>query len=535
MNGLTRRDFLQAFGGLAVLGIPRRMQASPADAVCISLIHTTDLHGHIRPTRTYGGEENIGGLARCATQIAAWRKENPNHLLLDIGDVYQGTVVGHETRGRVMISCLNHLNYDAWVVGNHEFDWGFETFARATRDSSMPVLAANGFYGGRELDTGGTLPEPLERMAPWIIREAGGFRIAVIGLTTPGLPDWFPKATLGGFAATDPVDAVRRAMAALEAEKPDAIVLAAHMGTRPKGDNFANRIASLAAEFPKIALIIGGHTHRDVPAEVLGTVPYTQAGYFGICVGRADLIFDRQKRFLIDVQTTTRRMDAGIVEDPAILSLSAKDLKNANRILFTKVGRLKDSLEGVRRRGEPNETEILIGSAIREGLQKRSVQIDGVFHGTFQDDAGISAGDKTMRDMWRIIPFENETVTAAFLPGELRIVMEEVLSGLASDQRSLMGFQLKTRRQGHLWKVDAVVDLNGQPLDPQRKVVIALNSYDSASGGRRFHRLAEFLRRPETGTRLHSLQTREALIEFFAARREVGRENLKPFLQSKPS
>ena len=142
MKSLTRRDFLRAFGGLALLGVPGRLiAAEPAGTVCISLIHTTDLHGHIRPTWTYDGEANMGGFARCATQITEWRKENPHHLLLDIGDLYQGTVVGHQSRGRVMTTCLNHLRYDAWVVGNHEFDWGFEGFASAVKGSSMPVLA----------------------------------------------------------------------------------------------------------------------------------------------------------------------------------------------------------------------------------------------------------------------------------------------------------------------------------------------------------------------------------------------------------
>src|SRR5690606_13796044 len=110
------------------------------------------------------------------------------------------------------------------------------------------------------------------------------------------------------------------------------VVLAAHMGTRPKGDNFANRIGALAAEFPQIAGILGGHTHQDVPGATLGTVPYTQAAYYGLCLGRADLVFDREKRFLIDVQTSTQRMDSKVQEDPAILSLAARDLKAANRV-----------------------------------------------------------------------------------------------------------------------------------------------------------------------------------------------------------
>ena len=68
----------------------------------------------------------MGGLARCAAQIRKWRKSNPHSLLVDVGDVYQGTAVGWMTRGRLMIDLFNKLQYDAWVLGNHEFDWGPE-------------------------------------------------------------------------------------------------------------------------------------------------------------------------------------------------------------------------------------------------------------------------------------------------------------------------------------------------------------------------------------------------------------------------
>src|SRR5437868_8008691 len=147
----TRRDFLRVLGPTALLcGVPELASAMPAsDIVTISILHTTDLHGHILPTVDYDGTTDAGGFARCVTQIRRWRRQNPNTILIDVGDIYQGTDVGLRTKGSVMIDLLNHLKFDAWVVGNHEFDWGIDPFVNAVKRSAMPVLAANMSLEGR--------------------------------------------------------------------------------------------------------------------------------------------------------------------------------------------------------------------------------------------------------------------------------------------------------------------------------------------------------------------------------------------------
>src|SRR5277367_3036387 len=99
--------------GSLLAALPGPLWADALDVVTVSILHTTDLHGHILPTVDYNGHPDLGGLARCAAQIRQWRLGNPNSLLIDIGDVYQGTEVGLRSRGATMIRCLNALNYDA--------------------------------------------------------------------------------------------------------------------------------------------------------------------------------------------------------------------------------------------------------------------------------------------------------------------------------------------------------------------------------------------------------------------------------------
>src|SRR6266542_370716 len=143
----TRREFLKLAGRAGLLSavptLTRAAAALDSDTVCISILHTTDLHGHILPTSDYNGNPDCGGMARCVTQIRRWQQQSPNSILIDVGDVYQGTDVGLRSRGELMIDLFNHLKYDAWIIGNHEFDWGMQSFQQVLQCSAMPVLAAN--------------------------------------------------------------------------------------------------------------------------------------------------------------------------------------------------------------------------------------------------------------------------------------------------------------------------------------------------------------------------------------------------------
>src|SRR5216110_30973 len=169
----TRRDFLRLAGRAGLLGAFPTLASAAArlepDTVCISILHTTDLHGHILPTSDYDGTADLGGLARCVTQIRRWRRQNPNSILIDVGDVYQGTEVSLRNKGELMIDLFNYLQYDAWVVGNHEFDWRIEPFHQALQRSRMPVLAVNTMLEGK---TAGEFPDakhPYAKIQPLIL------------------------------------------------------------------------------------------------------------------------------------------------------------------------------------------------------------------------------------------------------------------------------------------------------------------------------------------------------------------------------
>lgn len=232
----TRREFLKLAGQAGLLSTVPTLASAAAtlnpDTVCISILHTTDLHGHILPTSDYDGNSDRGGLARCATQIRRWQRENPNSILIDVGDVYQGTDVSLRNKGALMIDLLNHLEYDAWIVGNHEFDWGMECFERVLQQSNMPVLAANMLMDGKLASEFPDAKHPFAKIQPFILKEIAGIKIAIVGITTPGMPFWLWPEFTRGLDFRHPVEPVRRAIASAKRGGADAIALTGHMGLK---------------------------------------------------------------------------------------------------------------------------------------------------------------------------------------------------------------------------------------------------------------------------------------------------------------
>jgi 5'-nucleotidase / UDP-sugar diphosphatase len=523
----TRREFLKLAGQAGLLSAVPTLASAVAslnpDTVCISILHTTDLHGHILPTSDYDGNPSRGGLARCATQIRRWRRENPNSILIDVGDVYQGTDVSLRNKGALMIDLFNHLGYDAWVVGNHEFDWGMEYFERALQQSNMPVLAANMLMEGRPAGEFPDANHPFAQIQPFILKEVAGIKIAIIGATTPGMSFWLWPELTRGLDFRHPVDAARRAIASAKHRGADAIVLTGHMGLKMRtgGDDFANTVMALTSEFPEMAVFIAGHTHQDIPSRLTNGVLFTQADHFGIHVGRVDLLFDRNSKKLLRREAICELMDDRFDIDHAIISRAKSNLAESASALAQPIGELAETLRGGSHPGRPSDLERLIGAAITEALLERRVPVDGVMHGTFDDKADLVAGAKTVKDIWNLIPFENYIVTAQLSSEEIKIAMEEVFA--SHEKRNLLGFELKTEGRGNDCRIVSMTVRNREPLDRNKRYVIAFNSFDARSGGHHFMKLRAFLERPEANCILHPVQTRDALIGYFQRHKTVHR------------
>src|SRR6516162_5924538 len=507
----TRRDFLKLASRAGLLGaFPTLTSAAAAlepDAVCISILHTTDLHGHILPTSDYDGTADRGGLARCITQIRRWRRQNPNSILIDVGDL--------------MIDLFNHLKYDAWVIGNHEFDWGIEPFTNAVQKSAMPVLGANTALDGKPAGSSSDSQHPFAKIQPFLVKEIAGIKVAIVGITTPGMSFWLPREFTIGIDFRHPVEPVRRTIAKANSEGANAIVLAGHMGLKPRtgGDDFANTVMALTSEFPDVAAFIAGHTHQAIPSRLTNRVLFTQADHFGIHVGRVDLLFDRNSKRLLRREAICELMDNRFDPDHVVLSRAGSELAESEAALAQPIGELKETLHARGRRGHPSEIEKLIGAAIAETLAERSIITDAVMHGVFDENAKLAAGLTTINDVWNIIPYENFIVTATLSCNEIKSVMEEVYAN--HEPRSLMGIVVRVEGRAPHCRITSMTFSDGRALERDKRYMIAFNSFDARSGGHHFMKLRALLDRPEANCVLHPVQTRDAVIDYFRRHKVV--------------
>ena len=474
----------------------------------VSIIHTTDLHGHIVPTRTYEGVENVGGFARCATRIRQWRRETPDSLLVDVGDVWQGTAESYLEKGMLMMRLFNLLEYDAWTLGNHDFDWGRGAL-EANLALSMPaVLTGNLRVDGK---ASGEFDGPWKAVVPWVMKEAGGFRIALIGLVTPGLPYWLPPELMDGADVKDPLDALRRSVAEARAAKADAVVVTGHMGFINQ-DDFANPVRAILKEVPGVDVYLGGHTHKDQPLWNIGDVICSQASYHGIHCGRVDLTFDRATRKLVGRDAMTELMDARFEPDAAVMDLAGPDMKKSAEQLARKVAVVKTPIKSG---GADNPLAVLFCGCFAEALAQNGHPVDGVFHGTFRS-GDLPVGDVTVADCWKMLPYENLLVTASLAAREL-VEIIKMERGLRSSDRILWPFQLRLDGSGEVKSFTH----RGKEVSRDARFIIAFNSYDAQSGGQTMMPLREILSRPEVRRRFTGIETRNALIDGLIRRGEI--------------
>jgi len=490
----------------------RAADSGPAElgrAKTISIFHTTDLHGRILPTSTYEGLDDVGGFARVATCLRRWRRECPHSLTVDVGDVVQGTAVSMQSGGRLMIELFNRLGYDAWTLGNHDFDWGPEKTEALLAASASPVLTAN-------LERGGTRPGAFtaawEKVKPWAIREVGGFRIGLVGLITPGLPYWLSPETLGGVAALDPAETLAGAVRELRGQQVDAVVVTGHMGWRFK-DDYANPVRATLEDVAGVDVYLAGHSHQNQPAWMMRNVLCSQASYFGIHCGRIDLTFDLATRKLVDRRAFTILMDDRFELDPAVMQAARPDLAASEQELAREVATVAARIPG---EGRGSDLARLLCECFADALGRRGTAVDGVFHGTF-GSGDLPPGKLTVGDCWRIIPYENMLVTAEVTAGDLATILAEDRQVRGSD-RMLWPFDVTFDPAGSVTRIA----IGEEAVSPDRRLRIAFNSYDAQSGGRRMMRMREILAAPAANRTTTAVDTRGALISGLLDRGTVG-------------
>jgi 2',3'-cyclic-nucleotide 2'-phosphodiesterase/3'-nucleotidase len=260
--------------------------AMAAEPVNITILGTSDLHGTFVPWDYSTDTENLAGsLSQIATQVHKVRAQQPNVILVDAGDTIQGNFVETFKNGKTspMILGFNALDYDVWVMGNHEFDFGLKALATPLSQFKGTALAGNIFW-----DSG----KPY--LPAYKIVERQGVKIGIIGMDTPMTAE-FAKGTdrIDGLTFTDPVQAVKEVIQQIHGQV-DAIVLVAHMGIDNENQRPGTGVGDIARANPELAAIVAGHMHVKVDKEVINGVIVTEPDKYGRALSRIDLQFEQQ-------------------------------------------------------------------------------------------------------------------------------------------------------------------------------------------------------------------------------------------------
>ncbi|MGA1582840.1 MAG: bifunctional metallophosphatase/5'-nucleotidase [Saprospiraceae bacterium] len=275
---------------LAALGHQVRSGFAGSDRR-LTILHTNDTHSRIDPFPPGGRYEGMGGTARRARLISEVREQETHVLVLDAGDIFQGTPYFNFFKGEVELKVMSAKGYDVSTLGNHDFDAGIERLAEVTEKyATFPFVNCNYNFS----DT------PMEGMTKeYVVIEKGDLRIGItgVGIELEGLvPDsWFGRT---GYCC--PTEKVNRIATHLKEEKGcHCVILLSHLGYSYRSEKISD--VSLARLSRNVDIIIGGHTHTflDAPEIIRNAdnqpVLINQVGWGGIMLGRIDLVFEPER------------------------------------------------------------------------------------------------------------------------------------------------------------------------------------------------------------------------------------------------
>ncbi len=291
---MKRRTFIKrsaAGSALLMTGSLGLSGFTTGDQTRITILHTNDVHSHIDPFGPEDGRNaNKGGIARRAKLIEAIRSDNPNTLLFDAGDIFQGTPYFNYYGGELEFKLMSMLKYDAATIGNHDFDNGIDGLYAQMPHAKFDFVCSN-------YDFRNTVMDGL--VSPYRIFEKAGIRIGVFGLGIE-LEGLVLKSLYKETQYLDPVEIATDMSKVLKHEKGcDLVICLSHLGYhyRNNPDKVSDLIVARSTQ--DIDLIIGGHTHTFLPKPTIEknsaaeSVLVNQVGCYGLYLGRIDFTFEK--------------------------------------------------------------------------------------------------------------------------------------------------------------------------------------------------------------------------------------------------
>ncbi len=468
---------------LALILLPA-LAVTRAGASAIAVYHTSDVHGWYfsRPAAWDNANSTrpIGGFAALSSLL---KKETTPYILLDSGDMWQGTPEGMITRGLASAVLMNQLGYSAAVPGNHDFDYGEPALHDLAAKARFPILAANIY---RRDD--GKRPSYLE---PFTFIEKAGKNIAVLGLAGRHTATSTRPSNVKHLEFRDEAAEAAERVAEIKQGHPDAIIVITHLGldeafslktldistwtlTAP-----ATSTLNIARAAPGIGLLLGGHNHMAMlkgwKDPVSGTV-FGESGYGLSYVTRALMDFD-------DATGKVRSITVNVIplwtdvtgEDPVVLKTVTAYSAEVEAAMGRKIGAAAGDLKA-----SPEWLDSSIGDWFCD-LTRKETGADLAFHNTKAIRADILKGPVYLRQLYQAFPFDNTIITMRLNGAQVKRLIEDNLhDGMAYIQVSGLQVEFTPGQDRKPARVRLL--RNGREIKPDEQFTVATNDYLAFGG-----------------------------------------------------
>ena len=399
----------------------------------LTILHTNDIHGTFYTTEYWGTPE---GVTYLASAIAEERAKNPNTLLLDAGDAFQGNAFAQYFRNATpspIAGAFNLLDYDAFVLGNHEFNFGPTTFATMLGQLDMPIL------GSANLDDDGSYGFINDHVEDYITLDAGGLDVAIFGLTNPEVPIYELPSNIEGltfYTATTTAQSLVPTI--LADEDPDVLIGLTHIGYDVyKGSTDKDKF--IAQEVPGIDLIVGGHSHTKLDPAVMitstvnpeGTL-VAHAGSHATYLGKVNIGFTGN---ITDGYEVVFRegylLPAGDYEpDPTVTAYLEPFLTELDAYTSQEIGQTTVPLDALEAYTEETTGANLQADAAVWALEDNGIEVDFHLSGAMSNrkvaDGATATNPVTLTvdDMYTLMPYENSLLVMEMNGPQIKQVLE---------------------------------------------------------------------------------------------------------------
>lgn len=431
------------------------------NTVTITIVHTNDTHSRV--------EAGIG-FAKVAAKVKELKAANPNTLVVDAGDTLHGQTFATISKGESIIKVMNAVGYDVMTPGNHDFNYGQDRLVELAGMAQFPIISANLVKAD-----GTTLLEP------YVIKEIGGLKIGIFGLSTPETAYKTNPKNVEGLTFANPVETAKKIVAELQEKEVDAIIALAHLGIDKETVDTSYLVRD---NVEGIDLIIDGHSHStlDTIDNEGKDTKIVSTGEYNNNLGIVNLTFVDGELKTVEPSVFSNEEAAELETDADVIAI-IEEVKEENKaITSVVVGKTDVELDGVRehvRGGETNLSNLITDAMLAASGADMAITNGGGIR------ASIDVGDITMEEIITVLPFGNYVIVKEYTGAQILAALEHGTANypeLAGSFAQVAGVTFTLDLNEEAGKRVKDVKIGGQPLDLEKKYKVATNDFMAVGG-----------------------------------------------------